>query len=270
MQRDEAQNILQLCRPGNEADRKDPLIAEALVMLETDAELRAWFEEQQAFDARITEGLESIEAPADLEAAILAGMRAHALQPKSNAPLPAESAPATQSAAWWRNPWVGIAALFVVMLVIVAVPRGSAPQLAQSDSATLSGVPPVIEFLSAEIDDLKLWDFDKRDEHTATLQAYLASTGAPSPANLPDTLHEMPTIGCLTLDYSDTKLSMICFKDGHVYHLITAKKAGFPDPLPAEARIFEYHDKAFKLWTEGDQVKIFTVHGTKQDIPEFI
>ena len=52
MDREEAQNILQLCRPDNSEDRNDPLIAEALELLNQDAELRAWFEEQQALDTR--------------------------------------------------------------------------------------------------------------------------------------------------------------------------------------------------------------------------
>ena len=52
MDREEAQYILQLCRPDNSEDRNDPLIAEALELLNQDAELRAWFEEQQALDTK--------------------------------------------------------------------------------------------------------------------------------------------------------------------------------------------------------------------------
>lgn len=79
MERDEAKHILELYRPGSEDDRQDPLIAEALALLETDAELTAWFEAQQAIDARIGHVYAQLEPPADLKASILAGMRAHAM-----------------------------------------------------------------------------------------------------------------------------------------------------------------------------------------------
>jgi hypothetical protein len=263
MEREEAKNILQLCRPGNEADLNDPLIAEALELLDTDDELRAWFDEQQAFDARITSGIDAIEPPVDLKAAILAGMRAHKAAASIAFPMPE-----VKPRIWWQNPWVGIAALFIVMMVIV-VPRSEETQLAQNNTA-LSGIPPVVQFISEQLDGLKAWQFDKRDKSASELQTFLASTGSPSPTSIPGKLHDMPTIGCVTFDYNSTKLSMICFKNGAVYHLITAKKADYPDRLPAEPQVFELHDKAFKLWIEGDQVKILTVHGTKQDIPEFI
>ena len=48
MERNEAKAILELHRPGNTDDRDDPLIAEALQQLDTDAELRDWFDAQQA------------------------------------------------------------------------------------------------------------------------------------------------------------------------------------------------------------------------------
>lgn len=267
MDRAEAQNILQLCRPDNEADRQDPLIAEALAMLETDAELRTWFEEQQTFDADIAAQFETIIPPADLKASILAGMRAHQVHAEPTAAAPETIVQTSQ--AWWRNPWVGIAALFVIMMVIMSAPGGNQDQQLAVNNPALSGLPPVIPFLSDKIDGLKAWQFDKRNNDAAQLQTYLASTGSPSPS-LCDQLANTPTIGCVTFNYNGTKLSMICFKDGEVYHLITADKANFPDTLSTQPEVFELNDKAFKIWVENDQVNILTIHGTKNDIPEFI
>ncbi len=275
MDRNEAQNILQLCRPGNESDRNDPLIAEAFAMLETDAELRAWFEEQQDFDSAMCAYMEEVQPPADLKATILAGMRAHQIHAQSTVEFqteePAPHSEHTRTKAWWLNPWVGIAALFVLMLVIFAAPRNNAKstQLAQNNVA-LSGMPPVLTFLSEQIDDLNIFKFDKRDSNASELQSYLASTGAPSPHKLCDKMANTPTIGCVTFNYNDTKLSMICFKNGTTYHLITAQKEDFPDPLPTEPKVFQLNDKAFKIWIEGDQVNILSIHGTEKDIPEYI
>lgn len=267
MDRAEAQNILQLCRPGNESDRQDPLIAEALTMLENDAELRVWFEEQQAFDAEIAAQLEAVTPPEDLKASILAGMRAHRVHvesPKENAEVIVKT-----SAAWWRNPWVGIAALFVFMMVIISAPKGTHNQQLAQNGPALGGLPPVIPFLSEKIDGLKTWQFDQRNNDPAQLQTYLSSTGSPSPS-LCDRLANTPSIGCVTFNYNGTKLSMICFKDAQVYHLITAEKAGFPDTLSTQPQIFELNNKAFKIWVEGEQINILTIKGTKNDIPEFI
>jgi hypothetical protein len=274
MDRDEAKNILQLCRPGNESDRNDPLIAAALALLDTDAELRTWFDAQQAFDATIAAELETIDPPADLKAAILAGMRAHVLHAEpvvefsTAQEFPEHPRPA-QNSNWWRNPWIGIAAIFVFMMVFLNVPRGQDVQLAQNDPA-LSGLPSVLPFLADQIDGMKSWSFDKRDDNATQLQNYLASTGVPSPKKLCKKMQETPTIGCVTFNYNGSKLSMICFKDGEVFHLITGLAADFPDACPKQPQVYQIKDQAFKVWVDGDQLNILTIHGTTDDIPEFI
>jgi len=274
MEREEAKNILQLCRPNNPSDREDPLVAEALACLATDTELSSWFEEQQALDARISTHLESIHVPEDLKTNILAGMRAHALKTKpSQQDESEEKNPVIPFKAWWRNPWIGIAALFVVLMVIAVTQQNTnKSQLAtnNSDAAMLGGIPSVVQFLSTEIDGLKPWSFDKRADQASELRTYLTSSGAPSPATLPGKLNHMSTIGCVTYTFQKTKLSMICFKDEAVYHLITLEKAQYPDVLPVEPQVFELEDKAFRLWVEDDQVKILIVHGNKQIIPKII
>ena len=264
MTREEAQNILQVCRPGNNEDFNDPLIAEAMALLEKDSELKAWFEAEQAFDTQMAAELEAIAPPADLKASLLAGMRAHSLQAEESS---TEAAVATTRAAWWRNPWIGIAALFVFMAVIMNQPSDPAANLRVAQA---SAVPGVLQFLSDRIDGLQPDSFDKRDAQFEALQSFLVSHGKPSPATKPPCFNKMQTIGCVTFDYGDTKLSMICFNNGSLYHLSTATKVNFPDELPDEPQTYQLKDKAFKLWIEGDQVRIITVHGTEEDIPEFI
>jgi len=205
MERDEAKAILDLCRPGSTDDQQDPLIAEALRLLETNAELKAWFDEQQALDVRIGEAFNGIDPPADLKASILAGMRAHALESEGesesikNSGNFADTGGSTTQ-AWWRNPWIGLAAAFALLFIIVAIPRDDSPnQLASTDDQALqAGVPAMIQFLANEIDSIKSQkrDFAKQSDRPETLQAYLASAGAPSPANLPSSLRAKPSAGC--------------------------------------------------------------------------
>lgn len=271
MEREEAKQLLELCRPGIDDERQDPALAEAFAMLDNDAELKAWFNEQQALDARISDSINSIEVPADLRSTILAGMRLHEAN-SENSKAEAETVPFPASAsspsrAWWLNPWTGIAALFVIMMVVLALPdnQSGGTQVADAD------LPPVLQYLSKEISSLKPWQFDKKAQDPTVLQAYLASANAPTPSSIPQGLSSVPSIGCITYEYIDgAKLSMICFKDDQVYHLITTDKATYPDTIPDEPTLYQCKDKAYKLWVDGEQVKILTIHGSKEDMPEFI
>jgi hypothetical protein len=294
MDREEAQNILQLCRPDNLEDRNDPLIADALELLSQDAELSTWFDEQQALDTEISAEFSKIEPPADLKASILVGMRAHAAQSEllmgdaveedeefdHSIPFPRPANSADHRS--WLRPLMSIAAIFVVAGIILVLPRGEQPaQLANSDASAAApviataGVPNVIEFLAQQISEFNGSKFDKRGESIGELQSHLASTGMPNPASIPGQLGELETLGCVTFDYEGTKLSMICFKNGQVYHLITASKATFPkDCAPncskAAPKFFETKQQAFKIWSEGEQIFILTTQGTEEDIPDFI
>ena len=277
---EEAKNILSLCRPGNDDDRNDPLIAEALDLMETDLELSAWFEAEQAADAAICAEFEKIEVPGDLKASILAGMRAHEANKAAN-PLIVEGDETDsdeniieftgQKKKSWINPWMGIAAVFAVLFGISVVMQQSnqssgADQLAHAEAQ----VPEVINFLASEIDSFKIWDFDKRDNKFGSLKAHLVSAGNPAPDSIPEFAESLPTLGCVAFDYKGGKLSMICFKDGEVYHLITADKSIIGKELPTDPQTFEIRDQAFKSWQDDKKVYILGVEGTKADIPEFI
>ncbi len=268
MEREEAKQLLELCRPGIDDERQDPALADAFAMLDNDPELKAWFDEQQALDARISDSIHSIEAPADLKNTILAGMRLHEAHSKNaETPEPAPVTAPTQTRAWWLNPWTGIAALFVFLMVVLALPdnQSGSTQIADAD------LPPVIQYLSKEISSLKSWQFDKKAKNPTELQAYLASAKVPTPSSIPQGLNTIPSIGCVTFEYGNgAKLSMICFKNDRVYHLITADKATYPDTIPNEPTLYQCKDKAFKLWVDEDQVKILTIHGSKEEMPEFI
>jgi hypothetical protein len=277
MTREEAQNILQLCRPGSIEDRNDPLLAEAFTEVENDPELAAWFVADQAFDEKFAAELATITPPEALKSSLLAGMRAHqlkALQTQTehlaqSSPAPTTAVPTT-APAWWRKPWIGIAALFIVMIGVTLSPDQSVKTDTLAQAAPQQQIPGVLKFLSDQIDGLQLDSFDKRDAQFTNLQTFLASSGSPTPETLPQFFDQMQTIGCVTFDYNQTKLSMICFNSESVYHLITAFKTNFPDVLPNQAQNYQFKDKAFKIWTEGELVRIITVQGTEKDIPEFI
>ena len=303
MERDEAQHILELCRPGNDDDQQDPLIAEAMAVLEADVELQEWFAEQQAVDARISAAYATLEPPADLKASILAGMRAHVLERKdesernnaailpdahdTNAPNSEQAGrlfygkssahdktdSSTTSRAWWRNPWIGIAAVFAVLLTFATIPPQNSSKNTQTDTAALSaGVPDMIQFLAREINDIgSRGGFDKASDEPQALQAYLASVGSPSPAKLPRQLEGNPSLGCFTFDYKGARMGMICFQFEQVVHLITVRKSDCPRSFrPEEPTVYQVDNQAFKAWTDGDKVYILSTQGSKDKLPEVI
>lgn len=299
MNSEEAKNILQLCRPDHVEDINDPLITEAFEQLEQDSELCAWFEEQQILDMAIYAEFARIAPPQNLQMSILNGMQERAAQNEPETeedskdensllkPIElASTASGKSSQTSWFRPWMGIAAIFVFAGIFLVLPRReSTPQIAGntqpaviSTSSTFTntaGIPDLIQFLGQQIDEFNGSKFEKRSAQIDDLQSYLRLAGMPNPTSVPQRLEALPTIGCVTFDYNGTKLSMICFKNGQVYHLITANKADFDkDPLPnyssSEAKFFEHKKQAFKLWSEGDQIYILSTEGTKEAIPEFI
>lgn len=274
MDRDEAKHILSLCRPGNDEDRKNSVIAEALALLESDAELRAWFENEQAEDARIANAFEAIEPPTDLKASILAGMRAHAANESDEDKVFAFEAPEKKAKTSNRMPiWIGLAACFAVLFGVMATQqnRNQQPGIARADTTITAGAPDVVQFLSERIGSLAgPQDLDMRDPQIAPLQAHLARMGAPTPKTLPGKLNNLPTLGCVAFDYKRCKISMICFKSDGVFHFATVRKKNVSCVTSPEPQFFELNGQAFQIWEEGDQVHIIATQGTKESLPDFI
>ena len=298
MNREEAKDILQLCRPGHIEDLDDPLFQEAFEKLEQDSELGVWFEEQQMLDETICAEMERIMPPPNLKISILHGMRervaksGESYENEDQSSEVAETVPTSEnedsegSKILWFRPLIGIAAvlLFASLLMILSRDK-STEQFADKSlptgesvaklSTNVAGVPDLIQFLSQQIADFNKSKFDRRSEQVSELQSYLALYGMPNPSEIPQKLKASPTIGCVAFDYNGTQMSMICFKNGRVYHLITLNKAGLDkkkllDCSPSETKIFECEKQAYKVWSGKDQIYILSVEGTEEDLPEFI
>ena len=165
MNREEAKEILQLCRHDHIEDLNDPLITEALEQLEKDSELCVWFEEQQALDMVIHTELKRITPPPNLKSSILESMRQQAaqdeeklegIQEETNRPieLSESSFTTTKNAApiAWFRPWMGIAAIFLFASVFWVLPRKApTPQITgNSHSTAKSAANPIINTATGE------------------------------------------------------------------------------------------------------------------------
>lgn len=278
MNSEEAKDILQLCRANHPEDLQDPMLAEALEQMKHDPFLSAWFEEQQELDEKISAELNLIVPPFGLKASILKSMQERAKF--------AQTKVAGSSVAWFR-PWIGgIAALFLFASILLFVLRNSpkpdlpnqSPYFGKSGESYIentAGVPNIIPFLARKIAEFNSSQFDKRGNDFNELSSYLATAEMPNPAKIPQKLKSVPTIGCVIFDYEGTNISMICFKEEKVYHLITINQSNISSKQLAgydfvENKIYECQKQAFKIWSEGNQVYILSTKGTKKDIPEFI
>src|SRR5258708_25390025 len=74
MNSDAAKEILSAYR-SKDRDGADPSFREALSQMESDADLKKWFDDQLDLDRTIRQKLAAIEPPADLQAKILARIR---------------------------------------------------------------------------------------------------------------------------------------------------------------------------------------------------
>jgi hypothetical protein len=209
-----ARFLLNAYRP-NGADAQDPVFRDALEQATRDPELGAWFTEQRGFDTMIAEKLSSIEPPATLRPAILAGIK--------NRPV---------ARRFSIRPLLALAAV-MVLSAIVLVPvftrlystSGPIDRYQKANLALLSAVPaPQLDLLTASF---------------SSTQEYLEEMQAPCIHSLPTSLLALPTAGCKTLRWNGHTLSLTCFRlpSGELLHLfVIAEKALEPIDIGADFR----------------------------------
>jgi hypothetical protein len=245
MNRDEAKLILQAWRPGGR-DAGDPYFAEALALVEKDAELSAWFVEQQAFDARIIGSMQQVRVPSRLKAKILAKNKTRP------APLLGgwREFFARQSPAAWAVATVILAVLGVTLL------RVHSP-------LTSAFADYSAQMVNTAMTDQHHVDWDVSDLKTAL--ASLSSDLAENDLALPSQLEKgIGLKGCRALQWHGQKVSMLCFMPkagGHVDVFMTAA-AIFPDAPPKDQPRFAVSNGSpIASWTHNGETYLAVGHG---------
>ena len=106
MNRDDAKNVLLLCRPDT-ADVADPQMAEALVLVKQDAELARWFDEHCTRQEILRAKFRQIPVPAGLKEQIIS-----------------EQAALEKIIVWRRYPTLtAVAAIIVILFALAAIWR---------------------------------------------------------------------------------------------------------------------------------------------------
>lgn len=232
MSNNEAKFILTAYRPGGR-DADDPAMAKALAQAKSDPSLGAWFAREQAHDRAMAAKLREIAPPAGLREAILTGAR------MSGERL--ERAATTTRRGWWMRPgWLAAAAAVAVLVSVVASWR-----LAPVRGATLE------EFAVNFVE--KGFMLQKRSADVAVLKAWLGERRGPLPETLPVEFARLRALGCRTLNYKGSEVSLLCFEHGgKEYHVFVARRdevgGGAPDAGP---RFIDRGKFAAATWADG-------------------
>ena len=204
MNSDAAKEILSAYR-SKDRDEADPAFREAFSQMESDAELKKWFEKQLNLDATIRQKLDAIEPPPDLQAKILAKIRGEKLRRPTFALPPA---------------WLAVAACLVLggLALFFSTRPGGPDRFQQFKTDAL-----------AMVSRLPGPDLDLETRSLAETQSFLNEHNAPSPSyeELPSRLKWMETEGCRAFVWKDYPASLTCFRlpDGHLLHLVVINKA---------------------------------------------
>jgi hypothetical protein len=195
MNSDAAKEILSAYRSGDR-DGADPMFHEALNQMESDSQLKKWFEEQHHLDRAIREKLASIEPPPDLQAKILARIRGEKVRRFA---LP--------------QVWLAAAACLVVGgIALFYSTRQRGPDRFQEFKTD------ALAMVSAQGGP----ELDLRTPDLSETQSYLREHQAPYDEALPNRLKSMETEGCRAFVWKQYPASLTCFRlpNGLLLHLV--------------------------------------------------
>jgi hypothetical protein len=226
MDKPTAMMILQALRP-KDLNSSDPTVIEALVFLETDPELKAWWETQQAFDRRVAAKLKEVRVPEDLRSLILGGEKSTPVprQPRFFSLLAIAAALAILCVAGSLLHTAMFGPLDRTDYVAATLP------LLHDDSPTLGMVTP---------------DRDK-------VRAWLKQRNAPM-GTLPPNMANLTTLGCQKYFVHGHSVSLICFSmaDGKEAHLFIVDQKALNDPPSKDSPEFDQvQGWSTAAWSDG-------------------
>ncbi len=230
MNREAAKIVLAACRP-NGADANDPLVAEALALVQRDAELRAWFAAEQAADKAIAAKLKTAPLPEDLLARVRAGTQARLAVRSRRPSLP-----------------LAMAASLALLGLIAALWLNRSPSAPPGTFAAYR--VEMTRFLRA---------FPKLDLATDRLpevRAWLSQQHPLVQAKIPKGMERFPSLGCRTVEWQGKQLALLCFMaEGQVVHVFVMPRTAFPDALLTPAPIFaKVGPQSTASWASDDNL----------------
>ncbi len=228
MDNSEARAFLSLHREGEAGD--DTRFREAMMKVENDPDLAAWWRADQRLDDSIAAKLQSAPVPADLKRRILAG--------------PAPAQPIEFSRVRRRNGLLALAAALAAFAVIFSSWRGPfqpANSLAdfRDEMTSFIKVDPTLELSTHDLSEVETW---------------LAKNNAPSQVNLPKNLRALTPVGCRKLRFRGHDVALICFRQNkdRLAHIFVMDRNTFPRlPARASAKFGTDGEWSSAAWSDG-------------------
>lgn len=235
MNNSEARLILSAHRPDGR-DVADPAVVAAMAQAAADAELGAWWENEQRFDRAVASRLAQVAPPPGLRSAILAGTRAG--HPRRG--------------GWqWAVSLAVAAGVAVLMTVVTSPPRSAAP-----------GAGVLAEFALRDL-------AESHDEHSARpdnleeIQRRLASGPGSLRATVALDLDDLRRRNCRIVRVAGREVFELCFRrDGTWFHLYAARQSDFAEVGAASGPAYHVRGGlASSTWTHGGTVYALVTSG---------
>ncbi len=209
---EKAKLLLSGTRPGDEeiARRSDNSeLCEAFDLLESDGALRAWYEEECAFDDAIGRKMKAIAIPDGLRESL------------------AEAAVPARTTSFPMMTWLAAAAAVLLIGVFFLMQQnGRGTELASLDQkgGTYGCLcEGVTEFANGKF-ELAHFANDLSD-----LNEWVTQQSAPGLRELPDKIAQLDGMGCTIVNWGPHKVSMFCMKkgdtEGSVVHLFVIDRS---------------------------------------------
>ncbi len=256
MNRDKAKEILQV-HPPDAHPNDDPDVRRAFEKLSEDERLKAWYEEEKAFDRAVAQNLKRFPAPSALKEEILEG---------------ANLRPSVVSFPWIRPAYAAAAAIVLLTALawgfLVMDREGASPQVAgETSRASPEFFGDLPSFFEREP------DYDHFSTDLAELRRHVRDHGGPDPADVfPASLETVKGSRCRVFEQEQKRVSLICMEEQNsVIHffVIEETRPASPAVTRTEPRFTEMGDWSFADWNESGKTCVLAIRGSKEKLKPY-
>ena len=244
MTRDEAKAALALYRPSG-GDAGDPQIGAALALARRDPELARWLEGHSALHAVVREKFRQIQAPAGLQARLVAGRAA------------------ARKIIWFQRPaLLTAAAAFVLLLGLAAF------WLRSRDAHRLADFRVRMARTA-----LRPYNMNMVTNDLNQIREYLRQNQAHGDYVLTKNLEKLPGDGCAILRWHNRRVSLVCFDLGHRQdlYLFVINRADLSDPPAAGApRLARVGKLMTASWSDRDKTYLLAGAGDEAFLRKYL
>lgn len=229
-----------------EPDKADPRFEEALEVAKANPELMAWWNRAKENDSLIRDRLQEFAPPPDLRTALQASL---------------ENVSKGQARRRLLSRCLGLAASVAIMAVVYL-------QFIVDRSDEYSG-PLVERAFNYSFDGPRLKYFNK---DTAKITDWLEQQNFELPSQLPPRFLAQKGIGCRPLNWSDSKVAIICVDAEVVYHLFIAKDEEFEEVNVSSTFDFEKRKAGWTVskWESQGHVFVLTAKATPDQMENML